>query len=185
MSRSGSTTRTGALIGRARTPSPAGQHQTPSRDLLRPRLSLPLSVSAGPHTPAQALICPNPVTDGQQAVVYGQNFCGASGCSDVTVSVDGRIVATGVKVKSDGSFAASFAVTQLFGQHTVLASQTDAGGSTISASGGFRVAAGDVSSPTPQPTHTPPSPPPHSPPASGGASPTPSRTTTAPHAPPR
>src|SRR5260370_9887172 len=93
----------------------------------------------------RVFVYPNPVTDGQQAVVYGQNFCGASGCSDVTVSGDGRIVATGVKVKSDGSFAASFAVTQLFGQHTVLASETDAGGSAHSAPRGFRGAAGTVS----------------------------------------
>lgn len=122
---------------------------------------------------ALIFVYPNPAVHGQQAVVYGQNFCGASGCSDVTVSVDGAVVARGVKVKSDGSFAAGFTVTQLIGQHTVTATQTDAGGANISAEGGFRVAAGDLTSPTPS---TAPPPPGGTPPGAVG-SPSPSGAT--------
>jgi hypothetical protein len=41
-------------------------------------------------------------------------------------------VASGVTVKSDGTFSAGFNVTRMFGQHTVTATQTAADGSSIS-----------------------------------------------------
>lgn len=139
--------------------------------------------AAGPT----ATVAPNPVASLQQTAVYGSGFCGASGCSSVTVTLAAysvttrvcgpvqRTLAVDVQVQPDGRFGVSFTVLEGSGQYCVTASQTLANGSTSSATTGMTVAAADYapgSVPSTLPPGAPtPHPPPQSPQASAHASP--------------
>ncbi len=105
------------------------------------------------------LIPPLAVGGGARIAIYGSGFCGASGCSPVTVKVGNRVVASGVQVGADGRFQASFTVTERIGIYTVEASQTAADGSVLSDFTRLNVPAVDYPSPTPNPSPAPTPPP--------------------------
>lgn len=68
-------------------------------------------------------VFPVPAVSGQQVSVVGHGFCATGGCSQVTVSIEGTTVLSGVKVSSDGGFTAAFTITVVPGDHDVTASQ--------------------------------------------------------------
>ena len=84
------------------------------------------------------------VFGGDTAKAFGSGFCGATACSDVTIRIEGHIVARGVKVTDNGTFRADFRVTEDPGRYLVTASQTGAGGATLEDSAPLVVAIGDV-----------------------------------------
>src|SRR5580765_5262961 len=84
------------------------------------------------------------VASGDTATAYGSGFCGAPGCSAVTLTIGDRIAARAVQVSTDGTFRAAFVVTEDPGRYTVTASQQGSGGATLEDSATLIVAIGDV-----------------------------------------
>lgn len=123
-------------------------------------------------------VAPNPVASRQQTAVYGSGFCGAAGCSPVTVTLAAysvtqrscgpveRTLAVDVQVGSDGRFGVSFTVLDGSGQYCITATQTVADGSTSSATTGMTVAAADYAPGAVPSTLPPGAPTPHPPPQS-------------------
>jgi hypothetical protein len=105
---------------------------------------------AGQATPYLQLVGTVPiagqatVVGGDTATAFGSGFCGAPGCSAVTIRIEDHVVARGVDVTENGSFRATFRVTEEPGRYTVTASQTGAGGSSLEDSAPLVVAIGDV-----------------------------------------
>lgn len=128
-------------------------------------------------------VAPNPVASRQQTAVYGSGFCGASGCSSVTVTLAPysattrvcgpvqRTLAVDVQVQSDGRFGVSFTVLEGSGQYCITATQTLADGSASSATTGMTVAAADYPPGAVPSTLPPGAPTPHPPTQSPQASP--------------
>lgn len=83
------------------------------------------------------------VTSGDTATAYGSGFCGAPGCSPVTLTVATRVAAKDIDVSPNGSFRATFAISEDPGRYTVMASQKAADGSTLSDFTTLVVAVGD------------------------------------------
>jgi hypothetical protein len=54
---------------------------------------------------------------------YGKSFCAAPVCSPVTLTIGDHIVADGIQVEPDGSFAGRFRVAEPPGLYTVRATQ--------------------------------------------------------------
>jgi hypothetical protein len=84
------------------------------------------------------------VASGDTATAYGSGFCGAAGCSTVTLRVGDRVAARGVDVGGNGSFRTTFTVVEDPGRYTVTASQRAADGSTLEDSATLVVAVADV-----------------------------------------
>ena len=105
---------------------------------------------AGQATPYLQLVGTIPiagqatVVGGDTARAFGSGFCGAPGCSPVTIRIEDHVVARGVDVTENGSFRASFRVSEEPGRYIVTASQTAAGGSKAEDSAPLVVAIGDV-----------------------------------------
>lgn len=131
-----------------------------------------------------AAVAPNPVASRQETAVYGSGFCGAAGCSPVTVTIApysvtqrtcgpvARTAAVDVQVGSDGRFGVSFTVLEGSGQYCVISTQTLAGGSASSATTGMTVAAADYAPGAVPSTLPPGAPTPHPPTPTPQASPT-------------
>jgi hypothetical protein len=81
---------------------------------------------------------------GEQVTAFGSGFCGAPGCSAVTISIGDRIAAREVDVGPNGTFRAAVRVSEIPGQYLVTASQRGAGGSTLSDAAPLVVAIGDA-----------------------------------------
>jgi hypothetical protein len=106
-------------------------------------LGPPVAVGASPEihvTPVQP-------TPGERVTVIGSGFCSAP-CSAVSVSVDGSVVATGVTVATDGTFAVMVGLTPVAGDSTITASQTDASGAVRQATTSVHIVASDPAGPT-------------------------------------
>jgi hypothetical protein len=84
------------------------------------------------------------VATGDTATAYGSGFCGAVGCSAVTLRVGDRVAAKGVDVGDNGSFRTAFTVVEDPGRYTVTASQRAADGATLEDSATLIVAVTDV-----------------------------------------
>jgi hypothetical protein len=84
------------------------------------------------------------VATGDTAKAYGSSFCGAPGCSPVTLTIGARVAARGVEVSENGTFRAAFEVSEDPGRYTVTASQRAADGSTLEDSATLIVAVGDT-----------------------------------------
>jgi hypothetical protein len=81
---------------------------------------------------------------GEEVTAYGSAFCGAPGCSAVTITIGDRIAARGVDVSPSGTFRAEVRVSELPGQYLVTASQRGPGGSMLSDAAPLVVAVGDA-----------------------------------------
>jgi hypothetical protein len=84
------------------------------------------------------------VASGDTARAYASGFCGAPGCSPVTLRIGERIAARGVEVSENGTFRTSFTVLEDPGRYTVTASQRAADGSMLEDSATLVVAVGDA-----------------------------------------
>ena len=142
---------------------------------------------AAAQTAPSIQISPSSVAPGQTTTVYGSGFCGAAGCSEVTITLDGQELAA-VAVKPGGTFQHALIAPQIPDQYTVEAVQTASTGVDLKASYGLLVLPADLppgATPTlPQPGVTQ-SPPPTVPAATpvgptASPSPTPSPTASAP-----
>jgi hypothetical protein len=91
------------------------------------------------------------VRSGDTATAYGSGFCGSPTCSPVTIMVATRIAAKDIQVSANGTFRATFAVSEDPGQYTVSASQKAADGSTLTDFATLVVAIGDEEERTPVP----------------------------------
>jgi hypothetical protein len=128
---------------------------------LRPVLLLLAIVGLGsasataPARPVQAqpylqLVGTIPITGqatvfrGEEVTAYGSAFCGAPGCSDVTITIGDRIAARGVDVSPNGTFRAEVRVSEMPGQYLVTASQRGPGGSALTDTAPLVVAIGDA-----------------------------------------
>jgi len=80
---------------------------------------------------------------GETVTAHGSGFCGAAGCSPVTLTIGGRIAAKGVPVDADGKFTATFTIDEIPSRYIVTASQNAADGSVITDSAPLIVALGD------------------------------------------
>jgi hypothetical protein len=109
--------------------------------------------AAGPHLG----VSPNPTTD-RQVTAFGSDFCGAPGCSPVTIVIDDRVVASDIQVGSNGTFQTVVTTPGVAGEYVVTASQKDAEGKTISAQAPLTVMAIDQIEPTVSPPTPVPSP---------------------------
>ena len=105
---------------------------------------------AGQATPYLQLVGTIPIAGqatvvaGDSARAFGSGFCGASGCSPVTIRIENHVVARGVDVTENGSFRATFRVAEEPGRYIVTASQSGAGGAVLEDSAPLVVAIGDV-----------------------------------------
>jgi hypothetical protein len=84
------------------------------------------------------------VASGDTATAYGSGFCGAAGCSPVTLRIGDRVAARGVDVSANGTFRAPFTVVEDPGRYTVTVSQRAADGATLEDSAPLIVAVTDV-----------------------------------------
>ena len=75
------------------------------------------------------------VLPGDEVLLHGSGFCGAPGCSPVTVTVGDRQAVSGVPVDADGRFWTAFTVSETYGRYLVRVSQTDANGSVLADEG--------------------------------------------------
>lgn len=99
-------------------------------------------------------VLPNPSVSGTTVTAYGAGFC-PSACGDVTITVDGKVVAARVQVHGDGTFDARFRRIGPTGQFVAVASQRDG----PAASAGMRVVPNDQAlasstGPKPPSSHT-------------------------------
>lgn len=81
---------------------------------------------------------------GDTVKVFGSGFCSAAGCSPVSLTIGGRVASEEIQVGADGTFTATFTVTEMPGRYTVTASQTTASGSTLVDSAPLVVPLGDA-----------------------------------------
>jgi hypothetical protein len=81
---------------------------------------------------------------GEEVTAYGSAFCGAPGCSAVTIRIGDRIAARGVDVSPNGTFRAAVRVSEMPGQYLVTASQQGPGASMLSDAAPLVVAIGDA-----------------------------------------
>jgi hypothetical protein len=86
---------------------------------------------------------------GDTVTAYGSGFCGASGCSGVTLTIGGHIATEGVRVGADGKFTATFTIEEIPSRYIVTASQNAADGSILTDSAPLVVALGDEIPTTP------------------------------------
>lgn len=93
--------------------------------------------AAAPGKDPGVRVSPNPIGRGQDATVYGTDFCQARRCSEVTVVADGQVVGSAT-VARDGTFALRFRAPLSAGQHRVTARQSTQQG-TLQASTGLVV----------------------------------------------
>jgi len=80
---------------------------------------------------------------GDTVTVFGSGFCGAAGCSPVTVTIGDRVAVEGIQVGADGTFKATFTVTEIPARYIVTASQKGADGSLIQDTAPLVVPVGD------------------------------------------
>jgi len=85
-------------------------------------MAVGLGSAAAESSDPQVRVAPNPVTQGDRTTAYGSGFCKPPRCSEVTIALDGEIVARGY-ADSHGRFARSFRADVEPGRHTVTASQ--------------------------------------------------------------
>lgn len=105
-------------------------------------------------------VVPSTVVRGQETVIYGRGFCGLESCSQVTIKQENFILASNVKVDTEGKFQFSFTVNGALDSNTITATQTAADGTLIQAKTGINIAAGDYPPgydryKTPEPSITP------------------------------
>ena len=67
-------------------------------------------------------------------IILGTGFCGAPGCSPVSILVGGQLVAENVPVDADGNFRETIELPDLSSRVAVVATQTDQAGDEIAAS---------------------------------------------------
>lgn len=119
-------------------PAPVAQQIAATRQDQREGVSSP---SNQPFLQLVGTIGPKASASGDSVVAYGSRFCGAPGCSPVTLKVGERVAAQQVPVTSDGRFEAKFIVTENPGIYIVTASQIAGDGSTIADSARLTVPA--------------------------------------------
>jgi len=139
-------------VGAARTFTKVSAHTprlgypAPPRPPIR-RSPIPLSAST--VTPYLQLVGTIAIagqtsaSTGDKVTVYGSGFCGAAGCSPVTLTVGTRVAAEGVQVGADGTFKATITITEVPSRYIVTASQSGADGSKLADSAPLVVPIGD------------------------------------------
>jgi hypothetical protein len=137
-----------------------------------------LTTTAGATSAPLLFFSPQVAGSGDAVSAYGRSFCGAAGCSSVTITLGRTVLARNIQVQSNGEFGATIHVVQPPGLYNIVASQRAADDTLLKATAGLRIVptSGDTTAPPiattkPPPATTAPKAPPttHAPPPTAAA----------------